>query len=169
MTPKFYNGQIVGDRNRTVPTDALLVVVDADNGPLRSLTGPAYGAVKENDTNTDLYGGPVPDDEQTVTAAYISAAKNDPPSVGDKTYTFPVDRLQSINANEGDALDGYYPYQWAVSSFLGELVKALDTKQITVESVEDLQVLCMQANIDGEVINHATDVGLGRRNGATTK
>lgn len=158
----FYKGQIVFDKKRTDPTDDLLVVVNPDMGPVGSLEGETRRLVKHNDTNTKILGtSPVPDDAECVAAAYISSGDHDEPDIGEQIYTFPEFRLETVESKPGSAVEGYQPYQWALAGFMSELVKALDNQQFTIETVEDLQVLCMEAEIDGEVITKGTQWGLG--------
>lgn len=165
----FYAGQIVFDRRRTDPTDDLLVVVDYEPRPLLSFTGEKYRLIKHNNHNKSFYGGPVPDDALCVTAAYVTDDSNSPAVIGNETYTFPIKRLETIQAPDDAATAGYYPHQLALASFLGELVQALDGNEICIESVSDLQVLCMEAAVDGSVIKHGTNIGLGRETTSPTR
>lgn len=158
----FYKGQIVFDKKRTDPTDDLLVVVNPDMGPVNTLDGETRRLVKDNDTNKKIIGGTVPDDAPCVAAAYISSGDHEEPDIGEQIYTFPEFRLETVESKNGSAIEGYQPYQWALAGFLAELVKALDVQNFTIEDVEDLQVLCMEASIDGEVITKGSQWGLGK-------
>lgn len=160
----FYKGQIVFDKKRTDPTDDLLVIVDADKGPVAALEGETKRLVKHNDTNKDLNAGkPVADDELCIGAAYISSGDHEEPDIGEKVYTFPEFRLETVESKNGSAIEGYQPYQWALAGFFSELVKAFDNGNVeSIEDVEDLQVLCMEASIDGKVITKGTQWGLGK-------
>lgn len=157
----FYRGEIVFDKKRTDPTDDLLVVVDEDAGTVGDLSGETKRKVKHNETNKELNDGhEVPEYEPCVTASYISA--DTPPTVGDAIYTFPAFRLATVESPNSGGISGYQPYQWALAGFLAELMAALHNSDVTIESTEDLQVLCMQASIDGEVITRGTEWGLGK-------
>ncbi len=162
MSNEFYPGAIVFDKKRTDPTDDLLVVMDHDAGPLRGFSGQKYRLIKNNDINTEIYGGPVPDETECISAVYISEDNGHPAVIGKKEYTFPVDRMETVDSHPKHALEGLHPYQYALAQFLGELMRAMDTKDISIESVDDLQVLCMEASIDGKVITRGTNLGLGR-------
>lgn len=160
---KFYEGQVVFDKKRTDPTDDMLVVVDANPGTLETFTGEAYRLIKHNDTNKELNAGqPVADDESCVTCTYVVAGEETEPAVQKETYTFPEYRLETLKSADGNAIEGYYPHQWALSQFFGELVRAMYTSEMTIEDADDLQVLAMQAGVDGEVILRGMDEGLGK-------
>lgn len=163
-TSDFYKGEIVFDKKRTDPTDDLLVVVNPEIGALKTLDGETKRLVKHNDTNKELNGGrPVDDDEPCIACAYISTGDHEDPAIDtDKVYTFPAFRLATVESAPDNVLEGYQPYQWALAGFLSELVKAMATKNVTIESVDDLQVLCMEASIDGEIITKGTQWGLGK-------
>ena len=159
---KFYEGQVVFDKRRPGPTDDMLVGVDANPGTLETFTGEAYRLIKHNDTNKELNAGqPVDEDEPCVTCTYISTGDHTEPEVQGETYTFPEYRLETVGS--GPALDGHFPYQWALSQFFGELVRAMYTSDMTIEDADDLQVLAMQAGVDGEVILRGMQEGLGKK------
>lgn len=160
----FYAGEVVFDKKRTDPTDDLLVVVAPNVGTVETLDGETRRKVKHNDTNVELNGGrPVDDSEQCVAAAYISNGDHQKPSLGDTVYTFPEFRLETVESPHDNAIDGYQPYQWALAKFLSELVRAFDSQEFHIQSVEDLQVLCMEASIDGKIITLGSELGLGTR------
>lgn len=161
---KFYTGQVVFDKKRTDPTDDLLVVFDHDVGMLKDIAdGQTRRLVRENDVNKELYNGPVPDSEPVVKAVYLSENGSHPASVGNQVYTFPEERLETPESDSGSALGGFHPYQFTLAEFFAELAEALDQQDITVESVEDLQVLCMEASVDGAVITRGTSLGLDKQ------
>lgn len=158
---KFYAGQVVFDKKRTDPTDDMLVVVDANPGTLETFTGEDYRLIKHNDTNKELNDGqPVDDDEPCVKCTYVTTSKERQPTVQSSPYTFPEFRLETLESPNGNPINGYYPHQWALSEFFAELVETIDGTDMTVESADDLQVLAMQAGVDGEVIIRGLKEGL---------
>lgn len=160
---QFYDGQIVFDRKRTDPSDDMLLVVDSDVGELHELDGETYRLVKHNDENKALNGhAPVADSVRVIRCVYLKTDDGEDPALGDRTYTFPEFRLSTVRAGDDTPTNGFQPYQWALSSFFAELAETLKDEDQTIESVQDLQVLAMKADVDGEVILRGTDLALGR-------
>lgn len=151
---KFYHGQVVFDKKRSDPTDDLLVVVNPTVGTWQDLDDETAEYVWETDVN-HRFG--LTEETPMVEVAYVSAGPSDV-TIGEKTYTFPVTRLQTVTSTPNSALDGCYPYQWALAGFFAELVAATTTRETSID-VEQLQVLCMAASVEGAVITRGTDWG----------
>lgn len=147
----LYKGQIVFDKKRTDPTDDLLVVINSDVGTVSELEPKTERLVRENDVNQEVG---FTETTPMVKACYVQSGDDEIPSIGSRIYTFPETRLQPVESEDDKALEGYNPYQWALAQFLSKLVAAtIDSEMLTYE---ELQVLCMEAGVQGEVISKAS-------------
>lgn len=150
---KFHAGEIVFDKKRTEVTSDMLVIHDPDVGNVGSLSGETGRLVRNNDANKEIGFS---DSTTAVEAIYITEEDDGTVGLGDRIYTFPVSRLARVESPKDHSLDELRPHEWAIATFLSELMSALNEQDYTVERAEDLQVLCMDASIDGRVITRAS-------------
>jgi hypothetical protein len=162
----FWTGEIVFDRKRTDILSDPLVVVDPEPRTLEHIKHrdkETYKAVKYNDTNLDLMGKTVrseglPLATPCITVSYLDSDSNKP-TVEGRTYTFPTFRLMRVTGDEKSSLPAFRPTMLAAAELIHQLEDAAEDGGIN--SVDDLHVALMEADVDGEIIAAASRLADG--------
>lgn len=161
MTPEdddrtFWKGEVVYDRKRTDILDDALIVVGPDIVRLGTLSGEDHSTVKYNDTNKQLNDGePLPESTRCVKCSFLG--ENDgQPVVGNNIYPYPTFRLMRVTGTDESSIPPFRPTMLAAAELIHHLEDAVEDGGIN--SIDELYVALMDANIDGQIIAAAAEL-----------
>lgn len=160
---RVWPGEVVFDWAAKKPLSSPLVVASEGIQPLRSYDTETYAAVRDNQANTKLNGGTrPPDDTPCVECAFLEIPSTSGggdalnPIPGDTLYTYPTYRLARARLT-GDGSLPQHPSAAVSAAYLLRIIEDA-VEAGAIETVEDVHVALMDADIDGEVFAAASKI-----------